>query len=225
MASPTEAGTFVSAEAKHLSQKEWIAPGQSVEGGGVATTAVRQLLHRRFRQRVDTHPMHRRGRGQITQDQAQRMVGPDLIVPVGHDDEDRQITNAPPKEAEQLERGAVGPVGVFGDDDRWPRSRGEGRQHLAEQPVPRVAVEGGLLDAQTKGWGQIPYRTERTRRGQGITGGLEDLRGGVNLAAERLDQGGLAHPGLPAHEYQAPLAGGGVTQMLTQVIEGLLALE
>ena len=80
-------------------------------------------------------------RRQIAQDQTQGVIGPDLVVAVGDDEEDRESANPPAEEAQQLERGAVGPMGVFADDDRRPRSRGEGRQHLPEEPVTRVAVE------------------------------------------------------------------------------------
>ena len=56
----------------------------------------------------------RRGR-QIAQDQTEGVIGPDLVVTVGDDEEDAQFANAPAEEPQQLERGAVRPMGVLGD--------------------------------------------------------------------------------------------------------------
>ena len=81
-------------------------------------------------------------RRQVAQDEAERMIGPYLIVAVGDDEEDGEHSNAPAEETEQFERGTVGPMGIFGDNDYWPGSGGEDREHLAEEPVTGVAVEG-----------------------------------------------------------------------------------
>jgi hypothetical protein len=130
-----------------LGHEERIACGEPVEGGGV-TAAIRcHLLHRVLRQRADAYPVHGRCRDQIPQDQAKGVLDPDLVVAVGDHDEDREISKAPAEEAQQLDRSAIGPVGIFGDDDCWSRSRGEGRQHLSKEPVPGLTVERLLVNA------------------------------------------------------------------------------
>ena len=189
---------------QHLGQKERVAPGQPVQGGGVSAAARCQSLHSLFRQRADADAMDGWRCRQIAEDQTEGVIGPDLIVTVGDDEEDRQIPNPPPEEAQQLERGAVGPVGVFADDDRRPRPRGEGREHLPEEPITRVAVEGLLVDEEAERGRQVAHGTERTRRGERVARGPQHRRGCRDPAAERVDQRGLANPGLAADEHHAP---------------------
>jgi hypothetical protein len=44
-------------------------------------------------------------------------------------------------------------MGVFGDDDHRLLPRGEGREDLAKEPIPRVAIKSVLLDTQVEGGG------------------------------------------------------------------------
>jgi hypothetical protein len=117
------------------------------------------------------------------------VIGPDLVVTVRDDEEDGKFANSPPEESEQLERGAVRPMGVFGDDDHRPRSRGEGRKHLPEEPVTRVAVEGAVVDEEAERRGKVAHRTERTRRGERVARGPQHHRSGGDPAAELVGEG------------------------------------
>src|SRR4051812_40192694 len=100
-------------------------------------------------------------RRQISQDQTEGVIGPDLVVAVSDNEENRQISNPPAEEADQLERGTVGPVGIFGDDDRRSRSRGESREHSPEEPVTRVFVEGVRVDLEAERGREVAHGTER----------------------------------------------------------------
>ena len=224
-ASPTVAGTVSPSAASTSVTKNGLPPVSRWRVGGVSAAALRQALHRRFRQRAEADAMDGWRRRQIAEDQAERVIGPDLVVTVGDDEEDREIANPPAEEAEQLERGTVGPVGIFGDDDRRPRPGGEGRQHLPEEPIPGVAVEGVLVDAQAERGRQVAHGTERTRCGERVARGPQHRRCRGDPAAERLDERGLADPGLTANEHQAPMSGGGLAQVLLELVQVLFALE
>ena len=86
-----------------LGQKEGVAPGEPVEGRGVSAGARGQLLHRCFRQGSDADAMNGWRCRQIAQDQTEGVIGPNLIVAVGDDDEDREISNPPAEESDQLD--------------------------------------------------------------------------------------------------------------------------
>ena len=59
-------------------------------------------------------------------------------------------------------------MGIFGDDDRRPRSRGESREHPPEKPVTRITVEGLLVDQEAERRGKVAHGTERTWGGERI---------------------------------------------------------
>ncbi len=164
-------------------------------------------------------------RCQITKNQTEGVIGPDLVVTVGDDEEDGKFTNPPAKEAEQLERRAVSPVGVFADDDRWSRSGGESREHLPKEPIPGIALKGVLVNLYAEGRRQVAHRTERTGRGERVARGPQHRRRPDVLTAELLDQRGLANPGFAANQHHTPLPRGGVAEQLGEVIEVLDALE
>ena len=169
--------------------------------------------------------MHGWRRRQIAQDQTKGVIGPDLVVTVGDDEEDGKSADPPPEEAEQLERGAVRPMGVFGDDDRRPRSRGEGRQHLPEEPVTRVAVEGAVVDQEAERRGKVAHGTERTRRGERVAGGPQHHRSAATRRQNSSARVDLAHAGLAANEHQAPVPRGGLAQMLLKLLQVRFPLE
>ena len=116
-------------------------------------------------------------------------------------------------------------MGIFGDNDRRPRSRGEGREHLSKEPVTRGAVEGVLVNQEVKRWGQVAHGTERTWGGERVAGGPQDRGSAGDPAAELVGEGRLAHTGLAPDEHQAPLPRLGLAQMLRQVIQVRFALE
>jgi hypothetical protein len=148
-------------------------------------------------------------RRQIAQDQTKGVIGSNLVVAVRDDDEDREISNPSTEEAQQLDRDAIGPVGVFGDDDRRSWSRGEGSQRLPEEPLTGVAVEGVLIGQETKRGGEVAHGAERTRRRERVARGPQHRRS-RGAAGELLDQRGFANPGLAANEYHPPVPRGGL---------------
>ena len=164
-------------------------------------------------------------RRQVAQDQSKGVIGPDLVVAVRNDEEDGKSPNPPPEESKQLERGAVGPVGVFGDDDHRPRSRGESREHLPEEPVTRVAVKRTIVDQEAERRGKVAHGAEWTRRGKRIARSPQHRRSVGDPAAELVGERRLAHTGLAANEHQAPVPRGGLAQMLLELLQVRFPLE
>jgi hypothetical protein len=151
------------------------------------------------------------------------MIGPDLVVSVRDDEEDAKTTNAAAEEPEELERCPVGPVGILADDHRglWPR--GERSEHLPEEPFTRMAIEGVLIDRYAEQGRQVAHGTEWGGRGEPVARGTQ--HGCFCATGERVDQRGLADPGLAAHEDHAPVPRSGLAQMFLKVIKVLFALE
>jgi hypothetical protein len=116
-------------------------------------------------------------------------------------------------------------MSVSGDDDGRPGSPGEGRKHRPEEPVTRVFIEGVRVDVEAEGGGEVAHGTEWTRRGEGVAGGPQHRGRPSDLAAELVGQGGLARPGLAAHEHQATLACRGLAQMPSEVIQVVFAFK
>ncbi len=162
---------------------------------------------------------------QITEDQPQRVIGPNLIVTVPDDEENRESADSPSQEAQKLQCGSVGPMGIFADNDRRARPGGERRKYLPKEPIPGIALEGRLVDVDAKGRCQITDRTERSGRREGVARGPQQLRDATDLAAERLDQCGLAHPGFAANEHHASVPRSGLAQMLLELIQVGFALQ
>src|SRR5581483_12463792 len=91
------------------------------------------------------------------------------------------------QKADEIERGAVGPVRVFADDDGWLRSRPEGVEHAAEERLPLGAGNVGRGDLETERRRQIAQRTERTGRGERVAGGAQHGGRARGASAKRLD--------------------------------------
>jgi hypothetical protein len=153
------------------------------------------------------------------------VIGPKFVISVGDDEEDREVANPPTEESEQFERGAICPMGIFGDDNGRPSSSGEGREHRPEELVTRVTVEGMLSDLEAEGGRQVAHRTEGPRRRQRITASAQYCHQVGHPLAERVNQGRLADTGLAADEHDPTVSGGGLTQVLRQLIEVRFALE
>ena len=145
--------------------------------------------------------------GQIAEHQAEGMIGSDLIVPVGDDEEGAQATDAAAEEAEELERGAVGPVSVLADDDGRLRPGGEGGEHGPQELFAGVAF--GSRAGRSADRARAPDRAQ-ARAAPGVERASHEVRSTVavpgNLAAELIDERGLADPGFAANKDQAALA-------------------
>ena len=116
-------------------------------------------------------------------------------------------------------------MGVFGDDDHRPRLTGERSEHLAEEPVARIAVERMIVDQESERRGEVAHGAERTRRGKRVAGGPQHHRSAGDAAAELIGEGRLADSGLAAKEHHASVPRGSLAQMLLKVLQLRFPLE
>ena len=157
---------------------------------------------------------------QIAEDQTEGMIGPDLVVTVGDDEEGAQPADPPAEEPQQLERGAVGPMGVLADHERRARPRGQGRKYLPEERFAGIAVKSVWLDLEPERGSKVTDGAERTRCGERIARRAQRGRRTGDPPAELVDQRGLADTGLAADEDHPPVPGRGQPEVLLELGQG-----
>ena len=152
------------------------------------------------------------------------MIGSNLIVTIGDDDEGAQPADASAEEPQQFERGPIGPVRVLADDQlsapaarRRPpaRPRRAGARAALSRARPSIVRPSGGTD-------RAPERAERAWRAR-RTMCAALLSAGTT--GEGVDQRGLAHPGFAAHEDQSPVPCGSLAQVLLELSEMLVGAE
>ena len=207
------------ARRKHLADVERVPPGDPEQLVRVHVPGPGQRPDRTGRQRRQPHAPDPALGGQVAQHDAQRMVLAQLVVPERGQHQHPHPGHPPPQQAEQVDRGLVGPVQVLQHDHGEPVLAVQLGQGGREQAVP-----GGALVAQpgqlSAGLGRdVKQRAQRTRRQQPIAGPPQPPAGASPVwasqiwpapapavcLAERLDQGGLADTGLARDQDQPPV--------------------
>ena len=125
-----------------LRDVERIAARLPVQVLRVELRAARQLADRVDRQGAEREAPHGRRRREVADDDAQRMLAADLIVAVGPDHERARGLDAPPDEAQGVERRLVRPVQVVEEEDHAAGSRAQRTQERAQHGVPRRLRRG-----------------------------------------------------------------------------------
>jgi hypothetical protein len=193
--------------AEHLGDEERVAARTVMQLGRVDPAARREPGDGRRREHRHREPPYDRQRGQIAGQDAQRMAGADLVLPVGHQDHGPALVQPAAQEPDQIQRRLVRPVCVLqhhhGRDLTGPElfeqepayaHRVEGVRDLATQRVRQVV-------------GHVPQRAERDRRRQRLACAAEHPRAD-QPARELLDEDRLAGAGITAHEHEPPGTGG-----------------
>jgi len=155
---------------------------------------------------------------------AERVAAPDLVGAVGGEGEERRVRQPARQDAQQIERGGVGPVEIIQQQDER-LAGGECRQVVAHAPDNRLLAAQGLA---------APRRGQHRRRQRGEVGVARGSgqrlgpgavgRGLAQVVAtadqhqrtlfarrgqQRLRQRRLADPRLAADEHQRPTPGEG----------------
>ena len=162
---------------------------------------------------------------QRTQEPSQRMIPGHLVVAEGQHDDGGQVGDAAPEQAQEVQRGVVGPVHVLDDQHRRPARTAQLGEHRLEHGVP----VGARRDRRRQRPGRAPrrvlQRAERTRRDQVVAGAAQHPGARGQRRDRGADQAGLADPGLAGHQRHAapPVRGRG--EELRQGGELGLALE
>ena len=142
----------------------------------------------------------------------------DLVVPIRDDQEEARRAAAAAHEAQEVERGLVGPVGVLEHGEGRPEHARELAQDGAENPMPGLTrVREEPLERSAHRRGNVEHRRQRARRGHGVAGAEEHPRRLPGGFGESADERGLADTGLTAHEDEAPSAGGRVREQALEV--------
>jgi hypothetical protein len=174
-----------------LGDEERVSTGEGVDVIGGRSTRFGELANGVDRQRLEPDPGRPTGPRQVAECLAQRMAGADLVLAVRHDQQQREIDGPPAEHGDEVDRGDVRPVRVLDHEQHRPVRPNTGDK-VAEQGVP----VGGRLDAERRR--RVDEGTESPRCAEGVAAPEDSEHASVYTAAEVLDQGGLADPGLTA---------------------------
>jgi hypothetical protein len=103
--------------AQDLGHEEWIATGASVQGRHIDRPRADEQADCLFAQRWEGQPKACPGCNQVAEHGSQRVIGDELVVTVSEHQEHVGAANSSPEEAQEVERGFVGPMDVLDDDD------------------------------------------------------------------------------------------------------------
>ena len=207
-----------------LAHVERVAAGDPVQFGGVDVTLPDQLADGFHGQRGEPHPPGRALCGQVAQDQPERVIGGHFVVAVTGQQQRRYPAQPPPEEAEQVDRGLVGPVHVLEHRHGEPGGRANLGEEAGEQPLPRrpAAAQGGELPVELRA--DVEQRAERAGGEQAVATAPQPA-GPRQLLLELLEEHGLAHPGFPGHQDQPAAAPLCLARVLGQRLQKRCPLE
>ena len=133
----------------------------------------------------------------------------------------------PAEEAEEIERGVVGPVDVFDDGDSRRQAPAQLTEERAEEPVAGGICRQQAVERAACLHGDVLQRAEGTGRRERVTDAAQHppaaVRGG--LLAETGDERGLADAGLAADAHEPALTGRGLAQPAVERVEVLVPLQ
>ena len=166
-----------------------------------------------------------RGRGHVAERHPQRVIGSDLVVAEGPDDQRREAGHTTGDDHEEIERCLVRPVQVVEHDDRRRGARTANERE--ECFVDRVPVTIGQRPAQvaTDPVGDVHDRGERTRRIERVARAPIRAHARRRVRAERLGQRRLADACLADEERHAPPPSTRLREQPRELVQQRLPLE
>ena len=210
---------------ERLRDEERVPGRPAMELVGVDAVRGRQLGNGLRGQGPQLEPEDPRARAQAAEHEPERMGAVELVVAIGGDRQGRDTLELAPQEAQDVERGLVGPVHVLEDEDRG-RPGTQLLHELCDDVVRARLPLDELCERPADLLGDVDERRERGGREERVARTPENPGRPVLLGAEAPDEGGLAHAGLPGHERECPpRARAGPFQRLGQRRELVRALE
>src|SRR5579859_565854 len=91
----------------------------------------------------------------VAQHNAQWMTRADLVLAIGGDEQNLTSVESARQEAQQVERGLVGPMDIFEDQDPRPRSAAQLRQQCTEHVLPCGLLAELALEFTTETRGDV----------------------------------------------------------------------
>jgi hypothetical protein len=197
-------GNLGAAGREHLGDEERVARGTAVQLGGVDAVKRGERRDRPGRQPRDREAVDRAARGQLADDDSQRMGAIELVVAEGGDHERGQRRDPPREQPQDVERRLVGPVQVLEHDDRArvaPQVLGQRRDELRRC---RARV-GERREPAARLLGDVEQRPERAWRVERVAGAQQRPRP-ARAPAEGAHERGLADARLAAYEDEPATA-------------------
>src|SRR5262245_34243737 len=140
-------------------------------------------------------------RGEPAEHDTQRMLGHELVLAIGRDEESGRLLDPAGDDPEDVERRLVRPVHVLQHHDRV-RRRELGEQ-LLRDAVRNGARIGEVAEGSSNRFRDVHDRPEGSRREEGVTRAAEDAGSAVGLFEERVDERGLADTCLAAEQDES----------------------
>jgi len=101
---------------------------------------------------------------------AERVRGGQALVPVGGQEQDREVADPPAEEAQQVDGGLVGPVDILHDQHVQLARRTDLPQQRGEQLFAGGVGPAQLQQLAAELAGDVEERAERPRGEQAVTG-------------------------------------------------------
>ena len=188
---------------KHFGHEEGIAARHLVQAGRRAAGGGGQALDRAGAERRKLDAPHR-GRRQVADDRAQRMLVVHLVVAIADGQHHAQPVQPAAEELEKIERGVVGPVRILDDQHRGHGMAGAAVEHQLEDLVPVGGLRDRAREVAADLAGDVLQRRQRMGREQSFAAAPQHARLLVVCRRELPKQGCLADPGLAGHQGNAP---------------------
>jgi len=142
--------------------------------------------------------------GQLAERDAQRIVRGQVVVPVGDDEQHRQLAQPAAGEPQQVNRRLIGPVNILHHHHVQRPRRTDLPQQRAEQFLPPGSGRAQVQQLAAEMIGEIVERTEGTGGEQAVARSPQPAGAG-QLPLKMLQQGRLPDAGLPAESHQSAL--------------------
>jgi hypothetical protein len=206
-----------------LGDEERVARREAVEFVDVDVGPLREPRHRLPGQGREPHPRHGRRRREVAQDGPQWVSGTDLVAAVRRDHQRARAADPAAEEAQEVERGVVGPMDVLehGHGGQLPEGVDQEIEHA---PTAADAVEQ-LRERRTETRRHVDERPQRPRRLDGVATPQEHASYATGLRTEALHERRLADAGLTADEHHGAPARCGCAKARLQGLQLLMAFE
>lgn len=201
-----------------------IAAGQRVHFFALPSALPHHFSNGGFREQRQTKPAHRVA-GELSEQVVEPVIGTDLVVAVGDEQERGKTTNPAADELEQVQRGVVDPMGVFDHD--YPRDvrtfeLGEERR---EEALAADAPAQGRSQRAVCLLRHVMHGPEWPRSGERVAHSPEREHAAAASRNEMFDQARFAHSCFAGDRRDPAGASGGVGEEHVQLRKERLALE
>ena len=152
---------------QRLDDEERVAGGLAVELVRVDRVWFGELRDRRGRKRSELEPRDRLARSQLADHEPKRMRPVQLVVPVGGDDQGRNLLHSAGEQPQHVERGLVRPVHILEHEDG--RSPGRQLSHECRYDLVRLPIRNNVLELAADALGD----DESGPSGRGVKSGSQ----------------------------------------------------